>query len=339
MTKDYAVQPVPPGSEPDWFQCDIPRAELKRYMARDDRHALMHFGVWAAALAASGALAYAAWGTWWALPAFLVYGIVYTSASSRWHECSHGTAFRTSWINGAVHYVTATMVFYEITFKRWSHARHHCYTLHVGKDPEIQVPRPPPIWTVLLDYLWLWGLYGSVKTLLIHACGVATPQARALVPASEHRKMFWISRLNLAIYGGFVAWALLAQSWLPLLFFGLPRLYGAWPYEILALAQHAGMAEDAVDHRLNSRTVLTNPVFRFLFMNMNYHLEHHIYPAVPYHALPALHERLKDQLPPAFPSMVAAYRELIPTLLRQRRERDHFVTPDLPGVVGSARAA
>ena len=339
MARDYAVQPVPPGSEPGWFQCDIPRAELKRYMRRDDGHALAQFGLWVVALAGSGGLAWWAWGTWWAIPAFFVYGTVYSSVDARWHECTHGTAFRTPWLNEAVHYIVSTMAFYEITFKRWSHARHHSYTIHVGKDPEIQVPRPAPVWTVLLDYLWLWSFYGNVKALLIHARGIATPQARAFVPASEHRKMFWISRLNLAIYGGFIAWALLAQSWLPLLFFGLPRLYGGWLHQLLALTQHAGMAEDAADHRLNTRTLHINPVFRFLYMNMNYHLEHHIYPTVPYHALPALHERLKAQMPPAFPSVVAAYRELVPTLLRQTRDSDHHVTPDLPAAVGTAGAA
>ena len=52
-----------------------------------------------------------------------------------------------------------------------------------------------------------------------------------------------------------------------------------------------------LDHRLNSRTVYMNPVTRFLYWNMNYHVEHHMFPMVPYHALPALHEEIKDDLP------------------------------------------
>ena len=60
--------------------------------------------------------------------------------------------------------------------------------------------------------------------------------------ANKHRKMFWISRLNAGIYGAFIAWAVLAGSWLPVLLFGLPRLYGGWLHQLRALTQHAGMA-------------------------------------------------------------------------------------------------
>ena len=64
-----------------------------------------------------------------------------------------------------------------------------------------------------------------------------------------------------------------------------------------------------------------NPIFRFLYWNMNYHVEHHIFPTVPYHALPKLHEAIKADCPPPYPSSIAAYREIIPALLRQLRTR------------------
>jgi fatty acid desaturase len=40
-----------------------------------------------------------------------------------------------------------------------------------------------------------------------------------------------------------------------------------------------------------------NPISRFLYWNMNYHVEHHMFPMVPYHALPKLHETIKHDLP------------------------------------------
>ena len=36
-----------------------------------------------------------------------------------------------------------------------------------------------------------------------------------------------------------------------------------------------------------------NPISRFVYWNMNYHVEHHMFPMVPYHALPALHAEIK----------------------------------------------
>ena len=85
-----------------------------------------------------------------------------------------------------------------------------------------------------------------------------------------------------------------------------------------------------LDHRLNSRTIYMNPLFRFLYWNMNYHIEHHMFPMVPYHALPRLHEIIKHDCPKPYPSSIAAYREIIPTLLRQVREPAYFVARQLP---------
>ena len=80
-----------------------------------------------------------------------------------------------------------------------------------------------------------------------------------------------------------------------------------------------------LDHRLNSRTVYMNPVVRFLYLNMNYHIEHHMFPMVPYYSLPALHEKLKADMPKPYGSILEAYREIIPTLLRQVKDPSYHV--------------
>ena len=49
-------------------------------------------------------------------------------------------------------------------------------------------------------------------------------------------------------------------------------MYGAWLHELCALTQHAGLAENVLDHRLSTRTVILGPVLRFLYWNMNYHI-------------------------------------------------------------------
>jgi len=111
---------------------------------------------------------------------------------------------------------------------------------------------------------------------------------------------------------------------------GGPRIYGAWHMLMTGLIQHCGLAENVTDHRLNSRTVYMNPVSRWIYWNMNYHVEHHMFPMVPYHALPRLHEVLKHDLPAANPSIWDAYREAIPAVLRQAREPDYYIRKPLP---------
>ena len=72
--------------------------------------------------------------------------------------------------------------------------------------------------------------------------------------------------------------------------------------------QHAGLAENVLDHRLNCRTVYMNFVNRYLYWNMNYHLEHHMFPLVPYHNLPKLHELVKADMPKAYNGILEAWR-------------------------------
>ena len=79
---------------------------------------------------------------------------------------------------------------------------------------------------------------------------------------------------------GMIAWSVAVKSWLPLLYFPLGRLYGGWLHQLFALTQHSGLAEDVRDHRLNTRTLNLNPFFRFLYFNMNYHIERHMFPMV-----------------------------------------------------------
>jgi fatty acid desaturase len=63
---------------------------------------------------------------------------------------------------------------------------------------------------------------------------------------------------------------------------------------------------------------------------MNYHVEHHMFPMVPFHALPRLHEQLKPQMPPAYRSTIEAYAEILPALVRQTRDPAYHVVRPIP---------
>ena len=87
-----------------------------------------------------------------------------------------------------------------------------------------------------------------------------------------------------------------------------------------------------LDHRLNTRTVYMNPLFRFMYLNMNYHLEHHMFPMVPYHQLPALHQEVLADCPRPYRSSIEAYREIIGTWRRQLQDDSFVVARALPVV-------
>ena len=142
------------------------------------------------------------------------------------------------------------------------------------------------------------------------------------LPKSEYKKVYWKARIYLLIFALAIVSSIIFRSPLPVMFIGLPTLLGSWLMPLYGLTQHAGLAENVLDHRLNCRTVYMNRVNRFLYWNMNYHIEHHMFPLVPYHALPRLHEEMKADCPPAYKSIAEAFREIIPALRKQVKNPD-----------------
>jgi fatty acid desaturase len=265
------------------------------------------------------------------VPFFAIYGVLYGSASdSRWHECGHGTAFKTRWMNDAVYAIASFMILREPTIWRWSHTRHHTDTIIVGRDPEINAHRPPDIFGMALNFFAIKSTLRMLRQLVLHAGGRLDAEEATFVPEMERQKVYWIARLYLVIFAGLALLCVAMGSILPAMLIGLPTIYGTWLSVVFALTQHAGLDENVLDHRLNSRTVMMNPVFRFIYWNMNYHVEHHIFPMVPYHALPKLHEAIKNDCPEPYPSVWAAYREIVPTLRKQLKDPEFFVRRRLP---------
>lgn len=314
-----------------WYAVKIDRKDLKRLMRRSDSPAIRDTLIWLALLVATGTGAVYFWGSWWCVPFFLVYGVLYGSSSdSRWHEAGHGTAFKTRWMNVALYHLASFMIFREPTVWMWSHTRHHTDTIIVGRDPEIATPRPPDLRPLLLNIFALASSWKTLRGLLRHAAGRLSAEEETFVPQNERTKVFLYAWIYLGILAAVALACAVTGSILPAMLVGLPSIYGGFMTIFFGLTQHAGLAEDVLDHRLNSRTVYMNPVFRFLYWNMNYHIEHHMFPMVPYHALPTLHEAIKDDCPKPYPSTWAAYREIIPTLLRQVRDPGYFVARKLP---------
>ena len=120
------------------------------------------------------------------------------------------------------------------------------------------------------------------------------------------------------------------NSVVPLLLFVTPRLYGTWQMSMTGALQHLGMANNVTDHRLNTRTVMMGPINRFLYLNMNYHVEHHMFTMIPYYKLSAIRELIKHDLPEADPGIFAGYKRLLPLLCEQLADNKAVIVYDLP---------
>lgn len=318
-------------AEAEWYQSPVPREKMRKLLERRDGPAIRDTILWFALLIAFGATGAVLWGTWWAIIPFACYGVIYGSTSdSRWHESSHGTAFKSDWMNNLLYEISSFMVMRESTVWRWSHTRHHSDTIVVGRDPEIAVPRPPDIKSFCLSFLGFPAIIAYFKKIFLHATGRLDPEEATYIPESDHAKIFFKARVSLGIYFALIALCLATRSILPLMFIGLPNLYGSWLMPLYGYTQHAGLAENVLDHRMNCRTVLMNPINRYLYWNMNYHVEHHMFPLVPYHNLPQLHQIVRPDMPTPYRSLFDAWREIVPAVLRQVKDPGFFVKRKLP---------
>ena len=156
--------------------------------------------------------------------------------------------------------------------------------------------------------------------------GITVPAIEQCVPKEHRWKVFLSSRIHMLIWLVVIVWSLMYQTWLPFLMICAPMFYGQTFFYLCGLTQHAGLKFNVKDHRENSRTVILNPILSWLYVKLEYHIEHHIFPMVPWYNLPKLHEIIKDQLPKPNKGLIGAYRDIIPSIHKQAYDPDY--TPD-----------
>lgn len=338
MDRDYSLtgqssaKAVAEGlANPNWFRPKIAPDKIRALMKKSDARAGLDTALWLGLMVVFAAIGIALWPSWWSAPFWAAYGVLYGSASdARWHECGHRTAFKTPWMNTVIYELASFMLMRSPALWRHSHIRHHTDTIIVGRDPEIVAMRPPDLLRLGLNLLGLTDGMHLIRRMLAHSVGsISTDEAEYLRPEARGR-VIWTARIWLGIYALVIALCLIWGTILPLMVIGLPRFYGAWHHVLTGMLQHLGLAENVTDHRLNTRTVMMNPISRFIYLNMNYHIEHHMFTMVPYYHLPKLHELIKHELPAPLPSIPAAFAQLLPVLIQQLRHKEAVIIPKLP---------
>jgi fatty acid desaturase len=316
----------------DWYRSPVDRKRMRQLMERTDRRAIIDTLVWLGLLIGLGIAIAVSWFHWWTPLLMIPYGVLWSlGGDSRCHEAGHRTAFRTRRLNNIVFWIGCFMAMREPTVRRWDHTRHHTDTTIVGRDREIVEQRPPRIPHVFLIFTGLPMVLPAMRGMIRHTFGRIAADERLLIPESEWPKLFRQCRVIVAIHLAIIALAVSTGSIVPLVLTSFATCYGAWALFYVALTQHVGLAEDVTDFRLNTRTVYMNFVWRFVYWNMNYHLEHHMYPMVPFHALKDLHEEIKADCPPPYHGNWQVYRtEIIPTLRRQLNDPSYHVRRPLP---------
>lgn len=319
-------------AEKKWIRIKVDPVLMRQLMTRQDARPMRDMLIWLGLMGLCAGMTIYMWGSGWAVLPLYAYAVLYSTGSqSREHETGHGTAFKTKAYNKFFFELTSFMVLRESFLRTKSHDTHHQHTIVTDKDPEIVTPAPPDYLALLLNLFMLKRSVNGIGDIFVHSLNRLTKKDRnnglsALPDGAAGKARLWV-----AILVGTGGLSLYLSSWLPLMLIGpVPTIFGGTLRHLFALSQHVGLAQNVYDYRMNTRTIYLGPVLGFLYMNMQYHLEHHLYPNVPYYNLPALHEAIKDKCPPAYNGLWPVFAELLPVLWRQRRDPAYFIERPVP---------
>ena len=319
-----------------WYKSPISRAELAALNQRSDWKGLLqtlgHLGL----LVLTGA---AAWYSVGRLPLLAVLALIYIHGMffaflvNAFHEFVHQTVFKTKAIN--------TFFLQLVSFVSWqnpvmfwaSHQEHHRYTLHPPEDMEVVLPQTVDLKCFLkLLVINPWDFYFRLRLVTRLAFGrLDTVWEKSLFPPSavaERASLYRWARIILLGHILIVAVSLYLGWWMLPVVLTLAPFYGGGLQFLCNGTQHAGLQDNVSDFRLCTRTFTVNPFVQFLYWHMNYHIEHHMYAAVPCYNLAKLHAAIEYDMPPHPHGLIATWREILPILARQKREPAYqFVAP------------
>ena len=229
-------------------------------------------------------------GTWWAVPAFVVDGILINFLYAGQHEMSHGTVFRTKKLNEVFGRVFGFAVLYPRDFDQIQHFAHHRYTQLWEGDGELARDR----YSLASYLLWVMGptyWYTRVRRILRFSLGIVTePYITDSLKPQVIREARWLLAGYVLVAGlslGFGS-LLAVKLWL------LPMLVMKPVHQLQNTIEHLGLPHvDTITE--NTRTTRTNALMRWMCWNMQYHTAHHAFPGVPCYRLPELHKTIFDE--------------------------------------------
>lgn len=265
------------------------------------------------------------------------------------HELCHKTPFRTKALNEFFLKLYAFISWSDYVWFRPSHVKHHQLTVHEDSDGEVVLPQ-----TISLKHWKFWlGLlswdpmvtWTTLKITYERAMGQILSGDRGKDPAwyqhilaednlrlrKEHRNWSRILLVGHAILAGAF---IVTGNWFLIVVFTFGTQYCAWLGFLCGVPQHFGLSPNVPDWRLCCRTYTCSWLPAFYYWNMQYHVEHHMFPAVPFYNLPNLRKALIHDLPFAPHGLWNTWSHMLTVHKAQIADPSYTFVPELPGYTG-----
>ena len=270
------------------FLAAVPADLRERMVERSDGPGLRHLAGHLGLVLLVGALIAAGVPGWWVL--LPVQGVLVIFLFTLEHEATHRTPFRTIWLNDWVGRVCGLLLVLPFDWFRAFHMAHHRWTNLPGKDPELAGPKPATrgawVWHVTGLPYWIAEVRLMARLVVGRVeDGFVAEGAKARVVAEARGMTVVYAAAGLSfVWTDAVLWV-----WV------VPVLLGQPVLRLYLLAEH-GDCPEVANMFENTRTTFTTRTVRWLAWNMPYHVEHHVWPTVPFHRLPQVHALMRDDL-------------------------------------------
>ncbi len=326
-----------------WYRSPVPRDQLRELTRRNDARALAQTLGHLLLLGATGAAVWVAWDRvesgeihWvFLVAAIFLHGTFWAFLVNAFHELVHGTVFKTKRLGTFFLYLVSLLDWMDPVSFSASHRRHHLYTLHPPRDLEVVVP-----WHLrLLEYfsfaivdpVGLWRTLVSSFRKLLRLPTSSWNETLVEQDGPQMRIRLQLYTLGLLLFhGSIVAISAITGLWQLTVVIVLPRFYGRWLQFLCNVTQHLGLPDETPDFRICCRTFLLGPLLRFLYWQMNYHTEHHMYAAVPCYNLRRLNRIVADDLPASRRGLIAVWVEIVGILRKQRKDHSYRFYAEVP---------
>lgn len=215
------------------------------------------------------------------------------------HELFHRSVLSSRRLNLALFRLFSILTWSNYGYFEVTHPAHHRNTLGEGDLEANPHGRLTPLATLALLTIDVGGFARRLRILATNAIGAPPGGALAALFAPGSQELAQLTHGARAVLAG---QALLIGVCLA---FGSPFLAAAislapfcvtLPNKTLAALQHFDLSADETpgDYAASTRTVVLDPVTAFFYADMNYHLEHHQFPAIPHYHLRAAHAALRE---------------------------------------------
>jgi fatty acid desaturase len=252
---------------------------------------------------------------------FLLTGLMYAHALELQHQCLHDTACRSKRLNQTLGFLVGLPMMVSYSHYRTRHLAHHKF-LGTSRDQEFfqyDNTGNHSLWSLILQAVSL-KRYGQVGKQLRNAVlGICCEDAINTSEASQIRFEYLL--MLVFILASVSMMALMGRS-TPMLVWWLPALLVSEPVHFLIeLPEHYACDRTLRDPTKNSRTVGGSWFSFWLTNGNNYHVEHHLYPKIPIHRLPILHQLIRDKINHFSGSYPTFFRQVMMDIRIANKER------------------